>query len=268
MRVSKAVIKARQESEDTADSEVPAAVVCARCGEADCPGCVNDLTRSGVVALVPWERPGRPVLERLWATARATTLDAEHFFEALPDGSLLPALRFAVIAEVIASTAMALVVLGPIALLAPHWARQMLAERWGMLLRLVTFGVPLVAGLLVAAHAAHGWALGLGARRSSGIRGHARAVRFGLYAAGWDLIIGPLGVVVLAVKEGLRPALSVATVATGLPGRSARSFLRGRYRLDGESAGPALRASYAAAAVVTLVGAVAVIVAIAWAMLL
>jgi hypothetical protein len=93
-------------------------------------------------------------------------------------------------------------------------------------------------------------------------------LRFGLYAAGWDLIIGPLGVVVLALKEGLRPALSVAAVATGLPGRSARSFLRGCYRLEGEAARPALRASYAAAVIVTLVGAIAVIAAIAWAVLL
>jgi hypothetical protein len=267
MRVGKAAIKTRKVSEDPADSEVPAAVVCARCGAADCPGCINDHSRSGVLALVPWERPGRPVLERLWSTARATTLEAELFFAALPDGSLLPALRFAVISEVIASAAMALVVLGATALVAPEWARQVLAERWRTLLRLVTLGVPLVAGLLVAAHAAHGWALGLGARRS-GIRGHARALRFGLYAAGWDLIIGPLGVIVLAAKEGLRPALSVATVASGLPGRSARSFLRGRYRLEGESARPALRASYAAAVIVTLVGAVAIIGAIAWAILL
>jgi hypothetical protein len=89
-----------------------------------------------------------------------------------------------------------------------------------------------------------------------------------LYAAGWDLIIGPLGIVVLAVKEGLRPALSVATVASGLPGRSARSFLRGRYRLDGETARPALRASYGAAVIVTLVGAVAIIATVAWVVLL
>ncbi|HEV3193562.1 MAG TPA: hypothetical protein VGY54_23800 [Polyangiaceae bacterium] len=266
MRVRNSVTEARPDSED-ADSEVPAAVVCARCGDAECPGCVNDLMRSGVIALVPWERPGRPVLERLWATARATTLDAEHFFEVLPDGALVPALRFAMISEVVASTAMALAVLGPIALLAPEWARHVLVERWGTLLRLVGLGVPLVACLLVAAHAAHGWALGLGARRS-GASGHTHALRFGLYAAGWDLIIGPLGVVVLALKEGLRPALSVAAVATGLPGRSARSFLRGCYRLEGEAARPALRASYAAAVIVTLVGAIAVIAAIAWAVLL
>jgi hypothetical protein len=48
----------------------------------------------------------------------------------------------------------------------------------------------------------------------------------------------------------------------GLPGRSARAFLRGCYRLEGRSAQPALNASYAAAAIATAVGAIAVIGAI------
>src|SRR5258708_17000882 len=136
MRVRESVTEARPDGEDP-DSDVPAAVVCARCGDAECPGCVNDLMRSGVVALVPWERPGRPVFERLWETARATTLDPQHFFEGLPDGPLLPALRFAATREVVASTAMAVGVLGRVALLAPEWARPLLVRRWGTLLRLV-----------------------------------------------------------------------------------------------------------------------------------
>src|SRR5579883_1365074 len=80
------------EVEELVDSEVPAAVVCAHCGDADCPGCLHEQTRSGVVAVVAWERPGAPALTRLWATARASTLDAERFFESLPDGPIAPAL--------------------------------------------------------------------------------------------------------------------------------------------------------------------------------
>src|SRR3954447_7933274 len=80
--------------------DVPAAVVCLVCGEADCTGCEDrDLSRSGIVAIVAWERPMMPALTRLWATARSTTRDAESFFELLPDGPLLPALRFAAICE-------------------------------------------------------------------------------------------------------------------------------------------------------------------------
>lgn len=255
---SKAAAKKR-EPEELLDSEVPAAVVCAHCGDADCPGCLHEQTRSGVVAVVAWERPGAPVLTRLWATARATTLDADHFFESMPDGPLAPALRFAVASEMIAASAMGLLAMVPLAVLAPAWMKHVLVDEGGLLLRLVVAGVPGVAALLVAAHVAHGWALDLGARRSGARGATTRALRFGLYSAGWDLVIGPLGAVVMAVKEGVKASLSIAGVGVGLPGRSARAFLRGCYRLEGPAAQPALRASYVAAVIATAVGAVVVI---------
>jgi len=251
-----------REEEERVDSDVPAAVVCARCGQSDCSGCLNEDRGSGVVAVVPWERPGLPVLARLWATARASTFDAERFFETLPDGPLAPAFRFAVASELIASAAMGLMLMAPLAVLAPVWLEHALVDHGGTLARMVVAGVPALAALLVAAHVAHGWALDRGARRSGARAAATRAVRFGLYAAGWDLVIGPLGAVVVAMKEGLRPGLSVAFVGIGLPGRSARAFLRGCYNLQGVSAQPALRASYAAAIVATALGAMAVIAAL------
>jgi hypothetical protein len=116
--------KARVEGDELVDSEVPAAVVCAHCGDADCPGCLHENTRSGVVAVVPWERPGAGAMTRLWATARATTFDADRFFATMPDGPIVPALRFAVASELIASTAMALLALVPLTLLAPGWVKH------------------------------------------------------------------------------------------------------------------------------------------------
>ena len=261
MPVANGAAKAR-ESEELVEADVPATVVCAHCGDADCPGCLNEITRSGVVAVVPWERPGTSSWTRLWATARATTFDADRFFETLPDGPLAPALRFAVVSEMIASTAMGLLLFVPLAVLAPGWVKHLLLDEGGLLLRLAVAGIPALAALLVAAHVAHGWALDLGARRSGAPGKTTRALRFGLYATGWDLVIGPLGAVVVAVKEGLRASLSIAGVGMGLPGRSARAFLRGAYGLQGASAQPALRASYAAAVVATAVGAIAVIGAI------
>jgi hypothetical protein len=253
---------ARLENDELIDAEVPAAVVCAHCGDADCPGCLEEQTRSGVVAVVAWERPGTPALTRLWATARATTLDAERFFETLPDGPLAPAFKFAIVSEVIAAAAMALAALVPVALIAPGLVYHLLFQETAALARLVGAGIPGLAGILVAAHVAHGCALDLGARRS-GVRGAtSRALRFGLYAAGWDLVIGPLGVLLVALREGPRASLSIGSVGIGLPGRSARAFLRGCYRLEGKAATPALRASYVAAAISTLVGAFAVIGAI------
>src|SRR5687768_15929632 len=77
--------------------EVPAAVVCALCGKPDCPGCLpldERTNASGVVAIVPWERPTHGLLTRLWATARLTTLSHREFFASLPEGEALAPLRF------------------------------------------------------------------------------------------------------------------------------------------------------------------------------
>jgi hypothetical protein len=259
---TKATADARSDGDELADSEVPATVVCARCGEADCAGCTHDETQSGVVAVVPWERPGATSIGRLWATARATTLDAERFFESLPDGPLAPALRFALVCETLAATAMALAALVPVAILAPAWIRHVVLYEGASAFRFAAIGVPFIALLLVAAHAAHGWALDHGARRSGARGASTRALRFGLYAAGWDLIIGPIGAIVVVTKEGPGAALSIGTFAVGLPGRSARAFLRGCYCLEGLRAQPALRASYVVAIGVTLLGAVAAIAAL------
>lgn len=252
----------RVENDDLADSEVPAAVVCAQCGDADCPGCLQEHTRSGVVAIVPWERPGASALARLWSTARATALDADRFFETLPDGPVLPALRFAILSEVLAAAAMGGLGLLALAVVAPQWARHVFLDEWLTAARVASAGVLGLAGLLVAAHAAHGLALEVGTRRSGARRAPTRALRFGLYAAGWDLVLGPIGAIVVALREGPRAAMGIAGVSVGLPGRSARAFLRGCYHLEGKAAAPALRASLIAAVVATLVGAFATIAAI------
>src|ERR1041384_7037143 len=81
-------------------SEVPATVVCATCG---LPECNCELDRpssfSGVVAMVPWERPGGRLLSRLWGTAKLATLSPAAFFSALPPGGALLPLAFGALAE-------------------------------------------------------------------------------------------------------------------------------------------------------------------------
>jgi hypothetical protein len=230
--------------------DVPAAVVCALCGNAECPGCANELSRSGVVAIVPWERPGAPLATRLWMTARSATFDAERFFETLPDGPVAPALRFAIVSELCAAAAM--IALGvPIAIaVSPSWARHMMFDQTASVARIVTLAVPALAALLVGAHAVHGFSL---ARSASGRA--SRGLRFGLYSAGWDLVLGPLGAVIVAVKDGLRSMLKLGVIAIGLPARSARAFLRGAYRLEGKPAESAMRTSRAVALLATLLGA-------------
>lgn len=242
--------------------DVPAAVVCARCGSAECLGCTgDDYSRSGVIAIIAWERSDAPLLRRLWLTARATTRDAETFFEALPDGPIVPALRFAIVSELIATTFTLLLFLPFVVIGAPHWAKDVVMS--GAAFRALVLGIPAFAAILVMAHAAHGVSLDVGARRGGSLRSQrTRALRFGLYAAGWDLVIGPVGTVMIALNEGLFSAFQVTNLASGLPTRSARAFLRGAYGLHGSSADKAVRTSYVAAIGATGFAAIAVVVAV------
>lgn len=244
--------------------DVPAAVVCLVCGELDCTGCEDrDLSRSGIVAIVAWERPAMPALTRLWSTARSTTRDAESFFELLPDGPVLPALRFAAICELLAAASMLLLIVPIAALVAPDWLSHVAldAHARGIALRVLFLGVPAFAALLVFAHAVHALSIDRGASASGARRARSRALRFGLYACGWDLVMGPLGAVVVAFKEGLGAAWAVLDLVS-VPGRATRAFLRGCYRLEGERAKKALASAATGAFIATLVGLVAVIAAI------
>jgi hypothetical protein len=245
--------------------DVPATVLCAFCGDPDCGGCANDLSRSGIVSVVAWERPGVSGLSRLWSTARSTTRDVEGFFELLPDGPLIHALRFALICELLASSALVLTFISLAAVVAPSFVRDLVLDPGSraIAVRLVFVGLPAFAGLLVLAHAVHGLSIHVGAARVGSRGSRSRALRFGLYACGWDLVMGPIGFVVVALKEGLRAALDLGGALSGLPTRATIAFLRGCYRLDGAAARRALGTSYVGAAVATLAFALAVLVAIA-----
>lgn len=244
--------------------DVPAAVVCLVCGEADCTGCEDrDLSRSGIVAIVAWERPAMPAMTRLWSTARSTTRDAESFFELLPDGPVMPALRFAAICEVLAVSSMLLLVVPIAAVVAPEWLKHLALDPHarGQALRVLLLGIPTFAGLLVFAHAVHALFIDVGATANGARRARSRALRFGLYACGWDLVMGPLGAVVVAAKEGLAAAWGVLDLMS-VPARATRAFLRGCYRLEGERADKALATGATGAFVATLFGLVAVLAAL------
>ena len=244
--------------------DVPAAVVCLVCGEVDCTGCEDrDLSRSGIVAIVAWERPGMPALTRLWATARSTTRDAESFFELLPDGPVMPALRFAAICELLASFSMLLMIVPVAAVIAPDWLRHLAVDphAQSLVLRVVVLGVPAFAGLLVFAHTVHALAIDVGASASGARRSRARALRFGLYACGWDLVMGPLGAIVVTLKEGVAAGIGVLDLVS-VPGRATRAFLRGCYRLEGERATKALASATTGVVLSTLLGVFVVIAAL------
>ncbi len=247
--------------------DVPAAVLCVRCGQADCAGCSESDEGSGVVAIIPWERPGA-TWTRLWATANATTQGAETFFAALPDGPLPPAVRFAILAEVLAVASM-IAILVPFAIVAlPNLMLEVAVNPAVRLsaLRWLCVGVPSLAMWMVVAHASHGAALDVGASRHGGRPQRRRALRFGLYACGWDLMTGPLGAAYTLATKGWRAVIELGGAAMRVPARSSAALLQGVYGLRADAAERARRAGTAAAvllAVLTGFGVIAAVVMLA-----
>jgi hypothetical protein len=255
--------------DDAVDSfDVPAAVLCAFCGDADCAGCgaATD-TQSGVFAIIPWERTNAGLWSRLWATANASTQGADSFFAVLPDGEIPAAMRFAVLAELLAVASM-VALLVPIAALAlPTLALEVVRDpglragalRWG------AFGVPALSLWMVLAHVTHGAALDVGARRQGAAPQRRRAVRFGLYACGWDLMTGPLGAVVTLFSRGLRATLELVELAVHVPGRATVALLQGAYKLSPDALVRARRSGALAAALIAVAsGGVLITVALVW----
>jgi hypothetical protein len=251
--------RATPRQDDPVDSffDIPAAVLCATCGQADCPGCTTaSENESGVVAIVPWERSGA-VWTRLWATANATTQGAEAFFAVLPDGEIPPAMRFALIAELLAVLSMATLLVPLLVLVLPNLALEIARSPALRVSALEWFGlgVPALALWMIVAHVTHGAALDAGAHRQGARRERRRAMRFGLYACGWDLMAGPLGALVMLFTRGLRDAVEVAELAMRVPGRASAALLTGVYQLPSDKVARARRAGSVAAALIALTSA-------------
>lgn len=245
--------------------DVPAAVVCLACGEADCSGCESsEQSRSGIVQIIAWERIGAPLFTRLWGTARSTTRDAASFFELMPDGPVMPALRFAAICELLAATAVLVAAVAILGVAAPGWLRHLALDPYarGVTLRVLVLGLPSFAALLVLAHVAHGLSIDIGASRNGARSSRSRALRFGLYACGWDLVIGPLGAVIVAAKEGLGAMIGLASLASDVPGTATNAFLRGAYWLEGERAKRARSTAFVGAVIATGLFVVVILAAI------
>jgi len=208
-------------------SEVPATVVCATCG---LPECSCDVDRpsafSGVVAIVPWERPGGTLLSRLWATAKLGTLSPSAFFSALPPGTLAAPLTFAVLAEALAALGLCATFGSLTLLLAPALGSELLSNLplRSVLLRGLAWGVPGLALAMVLLHACHGIALDAAARRA-GSRQPGRGLRFGLYSCGWDLVTLPLGLLLLTFTDGPVSALRHSGRGLTAPNSAALAYL-------------------------------------------
>jgi hypothetical protein len=246
----------RNPSAEIEDSmEVPAAVVCAVCGSGECTGCVAEQTgASGIIAIVPWERQNLGLYNRLFDTVQATTRGAESFFMALPDGAVSPALRFAFLSEACAvgSTALVItpmVVAGIPGLLLRFFLSGATRQAVGLSALVGIVGFTL---LLVGAHAVHGLVLGREASRS-------RALRFGLYACGWDFGSSPAGLMSAGVSSGPRSAASLFASSMSAPVRATKAALAGMFHLQGEAAVKARRRAVAIALAVSVPAVIVVL---------
>jgi hypothetical protein len=224
--------------------EVPATVVCAVCGDPDCAGCAPDerTNASGVVAIIPWERPGVGFFRRLWQTSTLATVHARTFFGALPEGDISPALTFALICETIAVSGLSLA--GALIALAflPSLPRLMVDDPLlrRMVVRGTLSGIFVLMFAMVSVHAAHGVALDIAARRFGGRPG-GRGLRFGLYACGWDLITLPFGLLATALVDGLSAARRAVPLGLTAPFQAAEAYLVGWHGLTPETARMAAR---------------------------
>jgi hypothetical protein len=244
-------------------SDVPAAVVCAACGQPDCPGCLaldESTHASGVVAIVPWERPGLSVLSRLWATARLATLSPREMFSGLPDGGLRAPLTFGLLAEALAVAGLAPLFFG-VVFFAPDMVQVALRDPGvrGFLIRAASVAGPGLALLMVVLHVLHGLMIDRAARRL-GSRKRGRGLRFGLYACGWDLVTLPLGLVAVALSDGPGAAARALGAALTTPALATRAYLGGFHALE---PGRARTAAQRAGRTTAALGCVSLI-ALAW----
>jgi hypothetical protein len=246
-------------------SDVPAAVVCAMCGQPDCSGCMpldERTNASGVVAIIPWERAGLGWPTRLWATARLMTLSHKELCSTLPEGELAAPLTFAVVAELTAAVGLALCFAG-LGVLAPDVVHVVLTDP---VLRStaghgLAVGLPLVAGTMIVLHALHGVIIDRAARKAGSTK-RGRGLRFGLYACGWDLVTLPLGLLVLLFTDGPSGVKKALGLAVSVPNRAARAYLSGIHGLDPERTASAaksanLQTAVAALGVLVLAGVIA-----------
>ena len=224
--------------------DVPATVVCAACGDPGCLGCAIDeaTNASGVVAIIPWERPGVGFWRRLWQTSTLATVHSRTFFAALPDGEVSSALAYAMLCESVAVAGLGLCA-GLAALAAMPSLPMLLLEdaqlRHTALRGLSTGGCVLVLAM-VSLHAAHGVALDLAARHF-GSRSAGRGLRFGLYACGWDLVTLPFGLLTTAFVSGFGAARRAMPLGLTAPAQASEAYLVGLHHLSPDAARLAAR---------------------------
>lgn len=207
-------------------SDIPPAVTCARCGSPSCVGCgpiegVDERTETRALVNLPWESPGS-LIARLGRTAFFTTEEPARAFGALSRGSAWPAFWFALWAETLAVTSIFAALAALLKVTLPWLATIVLHELTGR--ALIAGAAAALVVLVVALHAYFGLLVESGVEHAGGERDRVLGLRFGLYAAGWDLVTSPAGLL-LAVAFRRGQALRALGAAFGVPRRATDLYL-------------------------------------------
>ncbi len=183
--------------------ELPAVAVCAVCGDPSCPG--HDFEQSGerpIHRVLPWEDGETAPLRALWQTAMLTASDLGLWARAArgpaPSGAgIAPAFAFALACELLAVAATTLPLTAVGAGLC-FWLTHDLALTASVAGALVRAGLVFVPMMLIIHLVHHLVVAKVGGRAGAEQGGRAfervPAIRAGLFACGWDLATGPLGV--------------------------------------------------------------------------
>lgn len=170
---------------------------------------------------MPWEGSGS-LLGRLGHTALFTTEEPARAFGALARGSPWPAFWFALYAETLAVGSIFVGLVALLALTVPWLATAVLQGTVGRALISGAAGGLIV--LAVALHAYFGVLVESGVERAGAVRDRSLGLRFGLYAAGWDLVTSPAGLLFgAALRRG--QVFRALGSALGVPRRAIDLYL-------------------------------------------
>lgn len=226
--------------------DVPAIALCATCGDASCPG--HDLEASGERPIArrrafSWEDGETPPLRALWRTSMASAADLDLWVRAsaAPEGGVAPAFTFAVAAELLAVAALCV----PVAFALAFVAFQ-LSTSWDLATQVVELVARIAAGfvpLMIVIHVVWQWSIARGGARHgrSAVRG--AALRAGLYACGWDLATGPLGVLAPLLRGRFSEARARLAGNSQLFRAATRKWLEQIHGVGEEHLEPTLRAA-------------------------
>ena len=241
------------------DVDVPPSVVCASCGSVVCLGCRMHQPPAPCCDTVPWES-SEGIGHRLWQTAELCSTNAAAVFGAMPRGKVIPALRFALVAETLAVGSFAAVAAMLLWMLRPPWLSQWLVSSEGLIVGGVCLGASTMG--MIWLHVAWGMCIELGAASAGLQPDWSQGLRFGLYACAWDLFTSPIGIVRSLANFETEQRFDEIGAALRAPQAAMRAYASEHRRFDRRAQRRGSRLSFVVLGGMVLFAASAVLLAL------